>query len=115
MIALWHEKKEILKEKDFRDDPWRLAYNAFLMGFSCGYCDCKQQRDERPDAYKILSKNLSLAFIRFLDYIRPKGKMCVSNMECKDIEKGFDEMDWEKLEKYFEIYGYGRENTTREG
>jgi len=43
LIALWHEKKEILKEKDFRGDQWRLAYNAFLMGFSCGYCDCLEK------------------------------------------------------------------------
>jgi hypothetical protein len=43
LIALWHKRKEILKEKDFRDDPWRLAYNAFMMGFSAGYCDHKKE------------------------------------------------------------------------
>ena len=36
LIELWHEDKEMLKEKDFRDDPWRLAYNAFMCGFGRG-------------------------------------------------------------------------------
>ena len=36
LIELWHEDKEMLKEKDFRDDQWRLAFNAFLCGFGRG-------------------------------------------------------------------------------
>ena len=43
MIALWHEKKEILKEKDFRGDPWRLAREAFFMGMACGFKYCREQ------------------------------------------------------------------------
>ena len=43
MIALWHQKKEILKEKDFRNDQWRLAREAFFMGLSCGYGECKEK------------------------------------------------------------------------
>ena len=43
MIALWHEKKDILKEKDFRGDPWRLAREAFFMGMACGFGYCKGQ------------------------------------------------------------------------
>ena len=36
LIAEWHEVKDILKEKDFRGDQWRLAYQAFMFGFSRG-------------------------------------------------------------------------------
>lgn len=36
LIAKWEETKAMLKEKDFRGDPWRLAYNAFLEGFAKG-------------------------------------------------------------------------------
>ena len=46
LIELWHEDKEMLKEKDFRDDPWRLAYNAFMCGFGRGIAVNKQARPE---------------------------------------------------------------------
>jgi hypothetical protein len=36
LIALWEETEAMLKEKDFRGDAWRLAYNAFLEGFAKG-------------------------------------------------------------------------------
>jgi len=44
LIELWHEDKEMLKEKDFRDDPWRLAYNAFMCGFGRGISVKKQEQ-----------------------------------------------------------------------
>ncbi|MBO7071857.1 MAG: hypothetical protein J6W09_11280 [Bacteroidales bacterium] len=46
LIELWHEDKEMLKEKDFRDDPWRLAYNAFMCGFGRGIAVKKQEQQE---------------------------------------------------------------------
>lgn len=46
LIELWHEDKEMLKEKDFRDDPWRLAYNAFMCGFGRGIAVNKQEQLE---------------------------------------------------------------------
>ena len=46
LIELWHEDKEKLKEKDFRNDPWRLAYNAFLCGFGRGIAVNKQELPE---------------------------------------------------------------------
>ena len=36
----------MLKEKDFRDDPWRLAYNAFMCGFGRGIAVKKQEQTE---------------------------------------------------------------------
>ena len=46
LIELWHQDKEMLKEKDFRDDPWRLAYNAFMCGFGRGITVNKQGQPE---------------------------------------------------------------------
>ena len=48
LIELWHEDKEMLKEKDFRDDPWRLAYNAFMCGFGRGIAVNKQEQPDSP-------------------------------------------------------------------
>lgn len=36
LISAWRRVKSILQEKDFRGDEWRLAYNAFMFGFSKG-------------------------------------------------------------------------------
>jgi hypothetical protein len=35
-VSAWSGVKSILQEKDFRGDEWRLAYNAFMFGFSKG-------------------------------------------------------------------------------
>ena len=36
LLSEWKEVKSILKEKDLRNDEWRLAYHSFLFGFSRG-------------------------------------------------------------------------------
>ena len=37
MISMWHKEKEILQEKDFRGDAWRLAQRAFMDGLFLAY------------------------------------------------------------------------------
>lgn len=46
LIELWHKDKEMLKEKDFRDDQWRLAYNAYMCGFGRGVAVKKEESPE---------------------------------------------------------------------
>lgn len=46
LIEFWFAEKEMLKEKDFRGDPWRLAYNAFMRGFGRGIAVNKQEQPE---------------------------------------------------------------------
>lgn len=46
LIELWRADKEMLKEKDFRGDPWRLAYNAFMCGFGRGIAVNRQEQPE---------------------------------------------------------------------
>lgn len=60
LIELWHEDKEKLKEKDFRNDPWRLAYNAFLCGFGRGIAVNKQEQQEVDLEKEIHEKALQL-------------------------------------------------------
>ena len=61
LIELWHEDKEMLKEKDFRDDPWRLTYNAFMCGFGRGIAVNKQERPE-VDLEKEIEKQIRSTF-----------------------------------------------------
>lgn len=55
-------------------------------------------------SYSAIKKVLALGFMHFLDENRPVNKMCLSNGEYTDIEKAFDERDWEKLERYLKKY-----------
>ena len=54
--------------------------------------------------YETIKGVLSIAFMHYLDNNRPGNKMCLSNGECADIDKAFDEKDWAKLERYAKKY-----------
>ena len=54
--------------------------------------------------YQSIKRIMALGFMKVLDEIRPENKMCLSNGECMDIEKAFDQQDWEKLEGYLKKY-----------
>lgn len=54
--------------------------------------------------YDKIKKVLALGFMRFLDDNKSKGKMCLSNGECADIEKAFNEQDWPRLAGYLDKY-----------
>ena len=56
------------------------------------------------ESYEKIKKVLALGFMNFLDENKPKDKMCLSNGECVDIEKAFNEQDWPKLARYLDKY-----------
>lgn len=56
------------------------------------------------ESYDKIKKVLALGFMNFLDENKPNDKMCLSNGECADIEKAFNEKDWPKLARYLDKY-----------
>ena len=56
------------------------------------------------EEYGKIKKILSIGFMHFLDENRKDGKMCLSNGECADIDRAFDNQDWAKLERYAKKY-----------
>lgn len=56
------------------------------------------------DSYYHIKGYLGIALMHYLDTNRQEGKMCLSNMECADIDKAFDEQDWAKIERYIKKY-----------
>lgn len=56
------------------------------------------------ESYEKIKKVLALGFMNFLDENNPNDKMCLSNGECADIEKAFNEKDWPKLARYLDKY-----------
>ena len=100
LIELWHEDKEMLKEKDFRNDPWRLAYNAFLCGFGRGIAVNKQ---EHPVPTIMTNEML-------MGEIEPKKKSnaifdkCVENCDPAVMKEVSDNVDKMLLEEAAEEY-----------
>lgn len=58
----------------------------------------------RNEGYDKVKRALSCGFMDFLDKNAPEGKMRLSNGECFDIDKAFDDKDWSKLECYLKKY-----------
>ena len=56
------------------------------------------------ESYDKIKKTLAIAFMHDLDANRPEGKMVLSNGECADIEKAFNEQDWPRLAWYLDKY-----------
>ena len=72
LIEWWHEGKEMLKEKDFRDDPWRLAYNAFMCGFGRGIAVKKQEQQEvdleKEVEFYCINKKVKMTIQELINY-----------------------------------------------
>lgn len=108
LIKLWHEDKEMLKEKDFRDDQWRLAFNAFLCGFGRGIAVKQKQTVEEPTCKTCGFYENNCPFIRdkFIPY---------PSRVCKDYTYSVmkaQEKSESDLEK--EIIRYQREDMDRD-
>lgn len=102
---------EIKKYKDsfcdrngYLEDPETngLVYDTFCELEDS--IDTLEVKEADLENYNKVKKVLSLSFMHFLDANRPEGKMCLSNGECFDIEKAFDELDFSKLFRYMEKY-----------
>lgn len=68
------------------------------------FLDTLEVKEVDLENYNKVKKLLSLSFMHFLDANRPEDKMCLSNGECFDIEKAFDELNFAKLFRYMEKY-----------
>lgn len=60
----------------------------------------KLSEEERNRFAKGVLSECAMSFINYLDSNKREGKMCVSNMECEDIENAFHNGMWDRL------YGY---------
>lgn len=63
----------------------------------------KITQKEKQD-YRDFNGILAVAFMHYLDEHRPNGKMCLSSMECKDIDDAFRQQDWGTLVNYAKKY-----------
>lgn len=75
-----------------------LIYHAFIEGAK--YMEMRKTQ-EAPKCNHV-------TLINYLDEHRPAGKMCMSNMECEDLERAFCLGSWEKVIRYIKkMNSYG--------
>lgn len=61
----------------------------------------KLSEEERNRFAKGVLSECAMSFINYLDSNKRKGKMCVSNGECEDIENAFHNSMWDRLHGYY--------------
>ena len=104
-----HIAENSLSADDF-EEPYVIKNDGDVDTLISRFAERLNVVDELGDkswSYEKIVKCLSIAFMDYLDKIRPLGKMCLSGGECEDIEKAFKDMDWHKLYRYLEKYDKG--------
>ena len=62
----------------------------------------KQQSLDKDKLANEFLRNVALSIINWLDANTLKDKMCLSNMECEDIENAVCNADWMKIYRYMQ-------------
>ena len=106
-----HLKVPKTKEWTTTKDMTIITFDAYDIGRA--FVNGASWYDNRMrESYEKLKRILAKGFMDFLDENKKEGKMCLSNMECEDIDKAFNEQDWDKLNRYIVKY-YESEITYR--
>ena len=80
------------------------GYNFDWDRFARHFYELGAEWMKEHHSYAKIKRDLAISFMHYLDAIRPEGTMGLSNGECADIDKAFNEMDWDKLARYLEKY-----------
>lgn len=98
-----HLKVPNTKEWTTAKDMTIITFDAYDIGraFVNG---ASWEENRMSESYQKLKRLIAHAFMDYLDNYRRLGKMCLSNMECEDIDKAFAEKDWDKLARYAQKY-----------
>lgn len=79
--------------------------DAYLKGI----CDAKRELEKQDDTNETINKDkfaqdvlrgAAINLITWIDYNAAEGNICLSNMECKDIEDALVSGDWDKIYAY---------------
>ena len=91
------------KEEGYEDfgKPINCMIRAYRKGIKDTLNIVEQKPVEMEKLVKGAYKTHALSFINYLDAHSYKGKMCVSNAECEDIEDAFANADWGKIGRYY--------------
>ena len=85
LIEMWDAEKDMLQEKDFRNDTWRIAQNAFMDGFAKGTCvKFEKQKEQTVDKQW---EELQSEFRSINDAFESGKKEVISHPEKYNLQK----------------------------
>lgn len=119
--AMWSDANPGLKESE--DERVRKALIEMIHDTTGDECeDCyhvskesvlawleKQQSFDKDKLAKGFLRSVATSIMNWLDANTSEGKMCLSNMECEDIENAVRNADWSK------VYAYMRKKLEKQG
>ena len=95
--AEWSEKDNIMLENII------LCLKEYCLTDEINWLKSLRSQSHK-EIYQAAKHDLAIKFMNYLDDNRPKDKMCLSNSECEDIDKAFNENDLAKIIRYVEKY-----------
>lgn len=103
LVAEIERRRKLVSDPILSGDDLMIGERNALFNL-LSFIDTLEVKKLDLDNYNKVKRILSLSFMNFLDTNCPEGKMCLSNGECFDIDKAFDELDFAKLFRYMEKY-----------
>ena len=85
LLKMWDAEKDMLQEKDFRGDTWRIAQKAFMDGFARGTCvKFEKQKEQKP----VETSDFKTKLAEYLQNNSPKdGQYVISSESILEMAK----------------------------
>ena len=110
----WLEKQKAIdvldeEEREFANnvDSYRKEVDsAYQKGYNEGVKATLEKQCDKNEAINMdklvqgVLRGAAINLITWIDYNAAEGNMCLSNMECKDIEDALVSSDWDKIYAY---------------
>lgn len=97
-------RKELIEFVDINTLSTDERHDRWIAWLEKQGIPAKLSEEERNRFAKGVLSECAISFINYLDSNKRKGKMCVSNGECEDIENAFHNCMWDKLHGYYRKY-----------
>lgn len=101
--------KDIPNQIYLRKEELRKRMNGTLLRLHIGTGISTEEEmvnyiQEKKISQEIQNQCNVVNLMNYLDEHRPDGKMCLTNMECEQLEKSWNNKDWETVIKYIRKY-----------
>ena len=90
---------KLLNGKQFKGQKWGV-YEELLIDDVLAWLEKQGENIDRDKLAKGMLSGVATTIMQFLDANLAEGNMCLSNMECEDLENAVRNADWMKVYRY---------------
>ena len=90
---------KLLNGKQFKGQKWGV-YEELLIDNVLAWLEKQGENIDRDKLAKGMLSGVATTIMQFLDANLAEGNMCLSNMECEDLENAVRNADWMKVYRY---------------